>query len=324
MASPLDPSVPPSIHIEVADDTILATFDVRGAFPPAMSGRVLGAHGGVVHSVHLRSGHVLSYRSRRIPLNAGAHLAAGDLFAFGGSILSFTRGSLAEELSSDLAASRPVDLAGQSRALSACPKYDPISGDLHLLATARDGAQAHVVVTSGALTRHSRPLLDAPNDVADLAITRDHIVFACDGFIGVTSREREARITWIVTGVAAPVLVHAHDVADAVVVHALTPSLEQWTLHIGASTVHCRIGASQPGDLAFVADDSRPGDADAGWLVGFVHEGSSDWTDLVVLDAADISRPIVAAVRIPRRTPEGLHITWIPDTNHSPQQGDGP
>ncbi|MEO7398039.1 MAG: carotenoid oxygenase family protein [Ilumatobacteraceae bacterium] len=361
MAPPTDPSPPPSKNLEAADATTLDNLDLRGTLPAAASGRLLGAHAGVVHSVHLQAGQAPSYRSRQVRAVVGTDTAASDTFVFGGSILAFGHESLAHELSSELDTVRSVDLAGQSRRLSACPKHDPITGDLHLLAATADGTQAHVLVSSGALTRRSRLLLDAPNEVADLAITRDHLVFVADGFVGVTSRDSEARIIWIPTGVDAPVPVHAHDNAGAIVMYAITPSLERWTLNIGAATVRRDLldtaprrfartsdhqldgaprflwtigdgtadthdlsagshvqhdfGQRQPGDLVFVPDPARPHDADGGWLVGFIHGASGDGTDLVVLDAADISRPAVAAVRIPRRIPPELHTTWIPSTN---------
>ena len=68
------------------------------------------------------------------------------------------------------------------------------------------------------------------------------------------------------------------------------------------------------GDLDFVADPSRQCDADGGWLVGFLHNASRDHTDVVVLDAADLNRPAIATVRIPRRIARGHHSTWIPST----------
>ena len=362
MASPIDPSLPPSAHlVEVVDQTSSQSFNVRGSLPRAVSGRWLGVGDGVVHSVHLRGGRVLSYRSRSVGSEDGTGDTTSHIVVFGGSILAFGAGTLAQELTPDLVAAHPVDLAGRGQALSACPRHDPVTGDLHLLAVAPDGAQAHVEVSSGALTRHSRTILDAPNEVRDLAITRDHVLFMCDGFVGVTTREPGARAYWIATGVDAPVPVHAHDIADGIVVHALTPALERWTLNVEAATVDCDVldpsprrfagtsglqrggaprllwtvgertadlhdlvsgrhvrhsfGLSRPGDLVYVADPSRPRGADGGWLVGFVHHVSLDETDLVVLDAADNSRPAVAAVRLPRRIPPGLHTTWIPEPN---------
>ena len=342
--------------------TDLTALDVRGVLPTALSGRLLGIGSepgdhmdAVIHSVHLGAGRCISYRNRRAVTDA----VVTNIIHFGGSILALGEGTLAYELASDLGALRRVDLAGQHRGLSAHPKRDPITGDLHLLAIAADGAQAHVIVSSGALTRTSRPITGTPGLVQDLALTRDRVVFVTDGFVGVASREGDAHITWVGTGVDAPCLVHAHDVGDTIVVHTVTPSLERWTLDIASSAVHrevldptprrfARVGDRPvdatprflwttgdgtadkhdlatrncvhhnfaphrlPGDLVFVADTARPGDADGGWLVGFVHHATKDETDLVVLDAADIARPAIATVRIPRRIPLGLRSTWIP------------
>ncbi len=97
-----------------------------------------------------------------------------------------------------------------------------------------------------------------------------------------------------------------------------------WASGPGAVTKHDLVGknstrhnfpSGQPGDLAFVADETRSGDLDGGWLIGFVHHPSGTHTDLVVLDAADVAGPALAAVGIPRRIPNRLRTTWIPSTN---------
>jgi carotenoid cleavage dioxygenase-like enzyme len=266
------------------------------------------------------------------------------------------------ELSAALDTVRPVDLAGQGRFVAPFPKHDPTTGELHVIAGAVSGTQAHVVISAGALTRRNRPILDTPNRINDLALTSDRAVFVSHGFIGIAPREGERRTTWIATGVAAPTPVHAHDAGDTVVLLALTPMLERWTLHPAAGSVqrevldptprrfaHCgnegvdgaprllwttgsgTIGhhdlvASRhlhhdlrpdvPGDLVFVADPTRPGAADGGWLVGFVHEASRATTELRVIDPAEIAGPPVATVPIPRPIPRGLRCTWIPSTHH--------
>jgi carotenoid cleavage dioxygenase len=89
--------------------------------------------------------------------------------------------------------------------------------------------------------------------------------------------------------------------------------------------VHFHFDDGHPGDLVFVADPARSHDADGGWLVGFVHDPSRQDAELVVLDAADISRPALAAARVPQPIPVDLHIALIPESsNHNvqPQQGD--
>jgi 8'-apo-carotenoid 13,14-cleaving dioxygenase len=268
MAPPTEPPRPPTN--EDLAGTIITGLVVRGALPAALSGWLLGigpdcdsdvsgfrsseGSDGVVHSVHLHAGRVISYRTRRVitdavakrlrvdpspgPRSSGPDIVAGNIVAVGGSILALGDGSLAYELTADLDTLRRVDLAGQSRGLAAFPKRDPVTGDLHILAIAATGAQAYVVVSCGALTRTSRSIAGAPERIKDLAITRDSVVFAADGFVGVTSRDGEAHTRWIATGVAAPYLVHAHDVGDTVVVHAVTPSLERWTIHAASATLH--------------------------------------------------------------------------------------
>jgi carotenoid cleavage dioxygenase len=81
-----------------------------------------------------------------------------------------------------------------------------------------------------------------------------------------------------------------------------------------SGNLHRTLSPHVPGDHVFVADAARPGDADGGWLVGFVHHTTGATTELHVSDAADIAAPVIATVRIPRRIPHGLRCTWIPST----------
>jgi carotenoid cleavage dioxygenase len=368
--------------------TIISDLAFEGPLPIELSGRLVGigpalpghpetaAADGMVHSVHLDAGKAISNRSRWIhtdavarrlglplspgPRSSGPDVIAGGIVVFGGSILAVGEGSLAYELTADLDTVRRVDLAGKARALAARPKLDAGTGDLHLLALEPDGEQAHVVVSAGAHTRMTRSIAGAPRSITDLAITRDHVMFATPGFVGISRRDLNRDVTWMATDVERPSLLHAHDGADTLVVHALTPSLERWTLDVRSETVQrtvldptpmrfggraCEPGAIAPrhlwttgddtvfahdlttttsihcaprghvGDLAFVADPPRGADTDAGWLVGFVPDRSEDQTDVVVLDARDVARPAIATVRIPRRVPLGLHVTWIPSTH---------
>jgi 8'-apo-carotenoid 13,14-cleaving dioxygenase len=372
MAPPIDPSLPRSNDVEAASETTITGLKVRGTLPARLSGRLkaigpgfqhsgvrsLGTGDGVLHSVHFDAGRAVSYRNHWVATDA----VARNIIAVGGSILALGDRSLAYELTSDLGTVRRVDLAGQSRGVGAFPRRDPVTGDLHMLAIADTGIQAHVVVSASAFTRTSRPIAGAPNPIKDLAITGDHVVFVADGFIGVTPRGGEANPRWVSTGIDAPYLVHAHDAGDAVIVYVVTPSLERWTLHAPSATVHREVldptpqrfartsdqpvaGSPRflwaaddrtavkhdlftathdrhlfaphrtPGDLVFVADTSRTSDADGGWLVGFVHHTMGDETDVVVLDAADISARAIATVTVPRRVPHVHHSTWIPSTH---------
>lgn len=249
-------------------------LDVCGAVPAGLSGRLLGIGGdGVAHAVELRADRTVWFRSRRL-LTASP---VANVVVFGGAVLAFGDDSPAYEVSADLEVV-PVDLAGHGRTLAAYPRVDPITGELHLIATDPEGTQTHVVVSAGALTRRSRPVLDAPARIRDLAVTRDHVVFVADGFLGMARRDGEPRATWITTGPA----------------------------------VHT--GHAHKSDFVFVSDTARPGDLHGGWLVGFVHDASSATTELRVIDANRTEAPAVATVRLPRPIPRRLRCTWIPAT----------
>jgi carotenoid cleavage dioxygenase-like enzyme len=345
-------------------DTTITDLDVRGTLPPGLCGRLITIRAGAIHSIDLSEGRGPTYRCRLMPADVvDRNIGSANVVAFGGSILACGIGPLAYELGSDLDTRRPVDLAGYARPLSASPQRDPWTGELHLVASAYKGSQWHIVVSAGAFTRRSRPIEPVATRVSGLVLSRDHVVFASSGAVGVRARDGEVLVAWISTEVDAPALIHAHDVGDTVEVLALTPSLERWTLHAasararrevldaaprrsarindrvvgvaprfvwsagsGTATKHDLVAAThidhrlrpdEPDDLVFVSDGARAAEPDGGWLVGFAHRATGDATDVVVLDAADIARPAIATVRIPRSIPRGLHSTWISATPHT-------
>ena len=63
------------------------------------------------------------------------------------------------------------------------------------------------------------------------------------------------------------------------------------------------------GEFVFVPRASD-GAEDDGVLMGFVHDGREDRTDLIVLDAGTLAT--VAAVHLPVRVPLGFHGNWVP------------
>jgi carotenoid cleavage dioxygenase-like enzyme len=313
----------------------ITNLKVVGTLPAGLSGQLLsigpnpetsisgteptGLFDCLVHGVELHAGRAVSYRSRSVVADVVDAVNVVNVVAFGGSILVLGNNMLAYELPPDLNILRRVDLAGQLRGITPYPKRDPITGDLHVLTVGATGSQAYVVVSSRAHTRTSRHLVEAPAPIRDLAITRDCIVFAAEGYVGIATRCTDARVTWVAAELNAPYLVSAHDVGDTVVVYAVTPALERWTVHASSVTLHREVldpTPRRPSDLVFVADTSRRSDPDGGWLVGFVHD-RDDGTDLVVLDAADIdspASPAIATIAIPRYVPPGLHSTWISST----------
>lgn len=239
-------------------------LDVRGAIPAGLSGRLVGiGRDGVVHSVLVGNGR-MSYSGRRFPTEANVH----NLVAFGGSMLVFGDDSPAYELRPEADTLRRVDLAGHRRSIAAYPKHDPATGELHLVAHDANGLQTYAVVSAGALTRHTRPLLDTPDRVQDFALSRDHVVHVADGFVGVAPRRGELRTTWIATGVAAPHPVHAYDTGETVVVLALTPLLERWTLRPGAGNIQREVLDPTPRRFAHCGNHNADGALRCLWTTG--------------------------------------------------------
>ncbi|MFG2002038.1 carotenoid oxygenase family protein [Spirillospora sp. NPDC048911] len=65
-----------------------------------------------------------------------------------------------------------------------------------------------------------------------------------------------------------------------------------------------------PGEAVFVPAQGARGE-DEGWLLSIVSDLAGTGSELLVLDASDLSR--TASVRLPRRVPAGFHGSWIPD-----------
>ena len=256
MASFNGSSLPPSESRDI---------DVRGSVPPGLSGRMLGIdRDGVVHSVVVTSELGASYQTQQLRAEA----TVDNVVVFGGTILAFSDDSHAHALSAALDTFRPVDLAGQSRLVAPFPKHDPVTRDLHLVARAHDGTQSHIIVTAGALIRSGRPIIDVPRRITDLALTADRVVFVAPGFVGIAPRTGEARATWIPTDAPAVRPVHAHDADDTVVLLALSPSLERWTLRWGAGSVEREMLDPTPRRFAHLSDDGANGAPRWLWTTG--------------------------------------------------------
>jgi 8'-apo-carotenoid 13,14-cleaving dioxygenase len=64
-------------------------------------------------------------------------------------------------------------------------------------------------------------------------------------------------------------------------------------------------------EATFVPDESRGADEDAGWLMAFVYDASTDGSELVILDAKDVTAGPVATIQLPQRVPLGFHGNWF-------------
>lgn len=67
----------------------------------------------------------------------------------------------------------------------------------------------------------------------------------------------------------------------------------------------------QPGEAVFVPAEHGVAEDD-GWLLTIVSDLREDASELLVLDAHDLS--VTASVALPRRVPSGIHGSWIPDS----------
>jgi carotenoid cleavage dioxygenase len=91
-------------------------------------------------------------------------------------------------------------------------------------------------------------------------------------------------------------------------------ALIKYDLRAGTSAVHDCGPGRVPAEAVFVpaADDAAE---DEGWLLTYVYDSARDGSDLVVIDAADVSGKPVATIALPQRVPFGFHGSWIGDAS---------
>ena len=85
----------------------------------------------------------------------------------------------------------------------------------------------------------------------------------------------------------------------------------KYDLKRGAVQRHVINVGDQNSEPIFVARDGAQTEDD-GWLLVCVYRHASHTSDVVVLDAKDVSKPPLAVVQLPRRIPAGFHGAWIP------------
>jgi len=66
----------------------------------------------------------------------------------------------------------------------------------------------------------------------------------------------------------------------------------------------------QSGEPVFVERKNSTAEDD-GWILVYVYRKQTDRSDLVILDASDISREPQAIIHLPHRVPAGFHASWI-------------
>ena len=102
---------------------------------------------------------------------------------------------------------------------------------------------------------------------------------------------------------------------------AVGNSLNQWAfgdtikhdLDAGTSQVHQHGAGRGAGEPVFVGRSSGTAE-DEGWILTTVYDATTDRSDIVILDAADISGAEVARIELPARIPHGFHGNWVRDS----------
>ena len=88
----------------------------------------------------------------------------------------------------------------------------------------------------------------------------------------------------------------------------------KYDLRAGVSAMHEFGTGRVPAEPVFVPASATAAE-DEGWLMTYVYDAARDGSELVILDAADVSGKPVATIALPQRVPFGFHGSWIPDRN---------
>jgi carotenoid cleavage dioxygenase-like enzyme len=96
-----------------------------------------------------------------------------------------------------------------------------------------------------------------------------------------------------------------------------TPADTRFLMHHDLQTGHTQVhdhGAGRAtGEAVFVPRGGGSRAEDDGWLLSYVYDAHTDRSDLVVVNAQDMTGPPQAIVHLPARVPAGFHGNWIPD-----------
>ncbi len=79
----------------------------------------------------------------------------------------------------------------------------------------------------------------------------------------------------------------------------------------GKRQLHALAAGQELDEAMFVADPAGKGEDD-GWLLAYMFDHADNRSQLLVLDAAEISAPPVARVLLPHRVPHGFHGAFVP------------
>lgn len=88
-------------------------------------------------------------------------------------------------------------------------------------------------------------------------------------------------------------------------------------LHSGNVTEHDHGVGRGGAEPVFIARDGGTAEDD-GWLMVLVYDANRNGSDIVLLDAQDVTAAPVATIQLPQRVPFGFHGDWVSDSSVAP------
>jgi carotenoid cleavage dioxygenase-like enzyme len=95
------------------------------------------------------------------------------------------------------------------------------------------------------------------------------------------------------------------------------PSIYKHDMQTGTATQFDVGLGRHSAEPVFIPKDGATAE-DEGFLMTYVFDETKNATDLIILDAQDLSRPPLAEVHLPVRVPYGFHGNWVPDSIAGP------
>ncbi|APY90084.1 carotenoid oxygenase family protein [Streptomyces alfalfae] len=196
-------------YAPVADEITATDLAVDGALPPELTGRLIrNSHNpkpgitpthwfkgsGMVHGIRLNQGRAEWYRNRWVHTPAldgapyltdegpdlTASTAGTHVIEYGGRLLALSEAALPFELTAELETVGAYDFGGRlTSAMTAHPKEDPVSGELHFFASSPFPPYLiHHVASPGGQVLDSQEVPGASAALKhDFAVTEHYVVF---------------------------------------------------------------------------------------------------------------------------------------------------
>jgi carotenoid cleavage dioxygenase len=95
--------------------------------------------------------------------------------------------------------------------------------------------------------------------------------------------------------------------------------INKYDIRTGTCETHLHGKQRYGGEPVFVPRDGGA-EEDDGWLVTYVYDEAAGTSEMVVVDARNVSSPPVARVMIPSRVPYGFHGAWVSDDRIAAQR----